>query len=133
MIKIGIEVSRRKLLCDLLDNPGRYFFVLSGSGRRALCIQTCNFQGEDVKMHIINGFALNQNSELISLFDGGIDDSILNGDEWKRRTPDGMEYPISYHLEHTLCRLPDLMDWIISTVLIRDRNLVIYPSQINSQ
>lgn len=128
MIKIGIEVSRRKLFRDLLDNPGRYFFVLYKGGRVDLCIQTCNHLGEDIKMHMINGFALNQNGELISLFDEGIEDSILKSYEWKRRTPEGMEYPISSHLEHTLCRMPDLMDWIISRILIRDRNLVINPS-----
>lgn len=56
MIKIGIEVSRRKLLYDLLDNPGRYFFILSEGGRAALCIQTCDFQGDDINTHIIEGF-----------------------------------------------------------------------------
>jgi len=131
MIKIGIEVSRRKLLSDLLDNPGRYFFILSECGRSALCIQTCNFQGEDIRTHIINGFALDKNGDLISLFDDGISDSILKSYNWERRTPGQREYPISSHLEHTLCRLPDLMDWIISSILVRDRNLVIYPSHVD--
>ena len=132
MIKIGIEVSRRKLLCDLLDNPGRDFFILYEGGRAALCIQTCDFQGDDIKTHIINGFALKKNDELSSIFDDGIKDSILKGCKWEKRTPDGREYPISSKLEDTLCRLPDLMHWIISKVLIRGRNLVIYPSKINA-
>ncbi len=131
MIKIGIEVSRRKLFSDLLENPGRYFFVLSEGGRAALCIQTCNFQGEDVRTHIINGFALNKDGELNSIFDDGINDSILMCCKWKRTIPDENEYPISTHLENTLSRLPDLMDWIISKVLIRDRNLVIHQSWID--
>ncbi len=132
MIKIGIEVSRRKLHADLLDNPGRYFFILSEGGRAALCIQTCNFQGEEIRTHIINGFALNKDGELNTIFDDGINDSILMSYKCKRRTPGENEYPISSNLENTLRRLPDLMDWIISRVLIRDRNLVIYPSGINS-
>jgi len=131
MIKIGIEVSRRKLLSDLLDNPGRYFFILSEGDRAALCIQTCNLQGEDIRTHIIDGFALDKNGELISLFDDGISDSLLKGLNWKRRTHGEKEYPISSNLEHTLCRLPDLMDWIISSLLVRDRNLVIYPTHIH--
>lgn len=131
MIKIGIEVSRRKLLSDLLENPGRYFFVLSEGGRAALCIQTCDFQGEDVRTHIINGFALNKDSELNSIFDDGINDSILMSYKSKRRTPGENEYPISSHLETTLHQLPDLMDWIISRVLIRDRNLVIHSSHLD--
>lgn len=131
MIKIGIEVSRRKLLIDLLDNPGRYFFVISEGGRAALCIQTCDIQGEDIRTHIINGFALNKEGELYSIFDDGINDSILLSYKWKRRTPGENEYPMSSHLENTLCQLPDLMDWIISRVLIRDRNLVIHTSHLD--
>lgn len=132
MIKIGIEVSRRKLLRDLLENPGRYFFILSEGGRAALCIQTCDFQGDDINTHIINGFSLNKNDELSSIFDDGINDSILEGCKWERRTPGGREYPISSKLEDTLCRLPDLMYWIISKVLTSGRNLVIHPPKINA-
>ncbi|MCK9586603.1 hypothetical protein [Methanothrix soehngenii] len=132
MIKIGIEVSRRKLLYDLLENPGRYFFILSEGGRAALCIQTCDFQGDDINTHIINGFALNKDSKLCPIFDDGINDSILNGCKWERRTPDGRDYPISSKLEDTLCRLPDLMYWIISKVLTGGRNLVIYHPKINA-
>jgi len=29
MIKIGIEASRNKLRCDLLEHPERYFFILA--------------------------------------------------------------------------------------------------------
>lgn len=130
MIKIGIEVSRKKLQNELIDNPGRYFFILSEGGRAALCIQTCDFQGEDIKTHIIDGFALNGKGELSSLFDEGINDSILNGFDGKRSS-EGRGYPVSTNLEHILCRLPDLMDWIISSILTRDRNLVIYPSVNN--
>lgn len=131
MIRIGIEVSRRKLLNDLLDNPGRYFFILSEGGRAALCIQTCDSQGDDVRTHMIDGLALTEEKELRSIFDDGINDSILAGYEWKRQTSWQKEYPISPRLEHTLRRLPDLMDWIISKMLTGERNLVIYPSWID--
>ncbi len=36
MIKIGIEVSRRNLHCDLIENPGRYFFIQEESCRTYL-------------------------------------------------------------------------------------------------
>lgn len=130
MIKIGIEVSRKKLQNELLDNPGRYFFILSEGGRAALCIQTCDFQGENIKTHIIDGFALNEKGELSSIFDEGINYSILNGYDGKCSS-ERRGYTISTDIEQILCRLPDMMDWIISSILTRDRNLVIYPSVIN--
>lgn len=127
MIKIGIEVSCLKLRYDLLDNPGRYFFVLSNYGRAALCIQTCDFQGDDITTHIIDGFSVNKDGEPNALFDAGVNDSLLSGEEFKRHSSDGDNYPISPYLKEILCQLPDLMDWIISSFLIRGRNLVIHP------
>ena len=128
MIKIGIELSMRNLRYDLLENPGRYFFIREADSGTTLCIQTCDFQGEDIKTHIIDGLFLNKEGKLNSIFEDGINDAIL---EWQdRRMHSSQEdgYPISSHLVRTLSRMPDLMDWIISSVLTRDRNLVIYPS-----
>ncbi|MDQ1261372.1 MAG: hypothetical protein QG575_553 [Euryarchaeota archaeon] len=37
MTQIGFEVSRKNLHCDLLEHPGRYFFILLADSRANLC------------------------------------------------------------------------------------------------
>lgn len=129
MIKIGIEVNSRNLRHDLLDNPGRYFFILEADRRASLCIQTCDFQGEDIKIHIIDCLAPNGEGNLYSIFEDGINDAVLGRLEWKRHSCREDKYPVSSQLVQMLSVMPDFMDWIISSILTKGRNLVLYPSE----
>lgn len=126
MIRIGIEVSRRNLQCDLLQHPGRYFFILAADDRASLCIRTCNSEGEDINDHVIEGLVLKEDGYLHSVFEEAINDAIMELQEWKRRSCLGSEYPISFHLACLLSQMPDLVDWIISSFLSYDRNLVFF-------
>lgn len=128
MIKIGIEVSSRNLRCDLLENPGRYFFIRKADSRASLCIQTCDFQGDDIRSHIIDCLVPNGEGNLYSIFEDGINDAVIERSEWKRHSCHEDKYPISPQLVNVLSVMPDFMNWIISSVLTRDRNLVLCPS-----
>lgn len=130
MIKIGIEVSSRNLHCDLLDNPARYFFIREAESLASLCIQTCDFKGEDIKTHNIDCLAPNGEGNLYSIFEDGINDAVLERLEWKRHSCHEDRYPVSSQLVHVLSMMPDFMDWIISSILTKDRNLVLCPWQI---
>ena len=129
MIRIGIEVSSRNLHCDLLENPGRYFFILEADSRASLCIQTCDIQGEDIRTHIIDCLAPNGEGNLYSIFEDGINDAVLERQEWKRQSLHEDKYEVSPQLVQMLSMMPDLMDWIVSSVLSSGRNLVLYPSK----
>ncbi len=131
MIRIGIEVSSRNLRCDLLENPGRYFFILATGGQATLCIKTCDFHGEDIKMHIIDALAPDGEGNLDSIFEDGINGAILEWQDWKKPSMKGGEYPISSHLVRVLSGMPDLMDWIISSILNNERNLIVCPFESN--
>ena len=116
MIRIGIAVSRRNLRCDLLEHPGRYFILLADS-RATLCIRTCDPQGENIQVHIIDGFSLNKDGNLYSVFEDDINDVILQLHDWKSRSFVGDEYPVSSHLVQIISMMPDLVDWITSSIL----------------
>ena len=133
MIKIGIEVSRRNLHCDLIENPGRYFFIHEEGCRTYLCIQTCDSQGEDTKAHNVDVLVPNEEGNLYSIFEEVLED--INNDisierqEWKRDSLFGNRYPISSQLVQMLSMMPDFVDWIISSILLNGRNLVLYPNE----
>ena len=131
MIKIGIEASRRNLHCDLLDNPGRYFFILDACGRMALCIQTCDSQGEDITTQMIDCLSLDDDGNLTSIFEDCVNKTIQKPQECRRHSSSGEPngYPVSSQLAEMLSMMPGLMDWIISSILTNGRNLVIYPSE----
>jgi hypothetical protein len=126
MIRIGIEVCRRDLHCDLLMHPGRYFFILRADSRASLCIRTCDSQGENIQAHIIDGFSLAENGNLYSVFEDGINDAILELHDWKTHSCEGDEYPLSSHLVDLISMMPDLVNWIVSSILSQGNNLVIY-------
>ena len=133
MIKIGIEVSRRNLHCDLIENPGRYFFIQEEGCRTYLCIQTCDTQGEETLAHNVDVLIPNEEGNLHSIFEEVLED--INNDisierqEWKRDSLFGNRYPISSQLVQMLSMMPDFMDWMISSILTNGRNLVIYPNE----
>lgn len=127
MIRIGIEVSRRNLHCDLLEHPGRYFFILLlADSRASLCIRTCDSQGENIQTHIIDGFSLAENGDLYSVFEEGINDAIWELHDWRINSWEGYEYPLSSHLVGLISMMPDLVNWIVSSILCDGNNLVIY-------
>jgi len=126
MIRIGIEVSRRNLHCDLLEHPERYFFILQADSRASLCIRTCDSQGENIQAHIIDGFSLTEDGKLYSVFEDAINDAILELHDRMSRSCEGDEYLLSYHLVHMISGMPDLVDWIVSSTLSNEKNLVIY-------
>jgi hypothetical protein len=126
MIRIGIEVSRRNLRCDLLEHPGRYFFILRADSRASLCIRTCDSKGVNIQAHIIDGFSLTENGNLCSVFEDCINDAILELYDWKIHSCEGDEYPLSSHLVSIISMMPDLVDWIVSSILCDGKNLVIY-------
>ena len=131
LIKIGIEVSRRNLRCDLIENPGRYFFILEESGRTILCIQTCDSEGEDIKMHAIDVLVPNVEGTLYSIFEDVLEDYIndvtIERQDWETHSCHGNRYPVSSQLMQILSMMPDLMDWIVSSILTNGRNLVLCP------
>lgn len=130
MIRIGIEVSRRNLRCDLLEHPERYFFIMLAGSHASLCIRTCDSQGESVQAHMIDGLYLNRDGNLYSVFEDGINDAILEMHEGKGHACRGNEYPLSSLLVHIISSMPDLVDWIISSILSDGKNLVIYSADV---
>ena len=133
MIRIGIEVSRRNLRCDLLEHPGRYFFILQAGSRASLCIRTCDSQGDNIQEHIIDGLSLNEGGNLYSVFEDGINDAVLELQDWKSHSCLGDDYPLSFHLVQMISRMPDLVDWIVSSILSNGKNLVIYSADFQFQ
>ena len=133
MIKIGIEVSRRNLYCDLIENPGRYFFIQDEGCSTYLCIQTCDSQGEDTLAHNVDVLIPNEEGNLYSIFEEVLEeinnDISIERQEWKRDSFSGNRYPISSQLVQMLSIMPDFVDWIISSILTNGRNLVLYPNE----
>jgi hypothetical protein len=133
LIKIGIEVSRRNLHCDLIENPGRYFFIQEEGCRTYLCIQTCDTQGEETLAHNVDVLVPNEEGNLYSIFEEVLEeinnDISIERQEWKRDSLFGNRYPISSQLVQMLSIMPDFVDWIISSILLNGRNLVLYPNE----
>lgn len=94
-------------------------------GRASLCIRTCNSQGEGMQVHNIDGLCLDADGNLHSVFEDAIIDAIFEVHE-SRKNVQGGEHPLSYRLADIISRMPDLMDWIISSILSNGRNLVFY-------
>lgn len=126
MIRIGIEVSRANLHYDLLKHPGRYFFILLADSRASLCIRTCDSQGENIQLHVLDGFSVNEDGNLYSVFEEGINDAILEQHDLLIHSFEGALYPLSSHLVRIISRMPDLVDLIVSSILSNGKNLVIY-------
>jgi hypothetical protein len=133
LIKIGIEVSRRNLHCDLIENPGRYFFIQEEGCRTYLCIQTCDTQGEETLAHNVDVLVPNEEGNLYSIFEEVLEeinnDISIERQEWKRDSLFRNRYPISSQLVQMLSIMPDFVDWIISSILLNGRNLVLYPNE----
>lgn len=125
MIKIGIEVSHEKLHYDLLVNPARYFFILVVDGLTYLCIRSCNFQGENITSHVVDGLMADKDGNLVSIFKDELEDAIIELRDRKSSSCEGDEYPISAHLAWLISATPGLIDWILSSIVKDGRNMVI--------
>jgi hypothetical protein len=124
-MRIGIEVDQKKLRYDLRWHPERYFFILLADGRASLCIRTCDATGEDVQMHIIDGLSLSDDGSLYSIFAYLIDDAMSKRNNQKRGVIQMGEFPLTSNLIQTISKMPDLVDWIMNTIITKKRNLVI--------
>ena len=77
MIKIGIESTSEKLRQDLLLHPSRYFFIQVLDGQPALCIRTCNSEGEDWRSHVLDGLVHDGQGNLVSVFAEDLRTAVL--------------------------------------------------------
>lgn len=125
MIKIGIESTFDKLRSDIMSHPGKYFFILVADGQAALCIRTCNSQGEDLRAHIVDGLVPDLEGDLISVFEDGIKAAILEQRSLETRHDEDEEYVLTGALEKEISNMPGLIDWIMSSVLNNDRHILI--------
>jgi hypothetical protein len=83
--------------------------------------------------HNVDVLVPNEEGNLYSIFEEVLED--INNDisierqEWKRDSLSGNRYPISSQLAQMLSMMPDFVDWIISSILLNGRNLVLYPNE----
>ncbi len=127
MIKMGIESSASKLQDQLQLHPERYFFILVIEERPALCLQTCDVYGGDIETKEIDGLMLCPEGNLASVFQEDLQEAMIKRELYLRYL-EGEQYPISQAIRKKISELPDFIDWIMKSVLIRGRCLMLYPS-----
>jgi len=124
-IKIGIELSYGRLRSDLLTHPERYFLSWWRTGRPSFAFEPAIVRG-NMEAHIIDGLAPDKDGNLVSVFEEGIRDAVLELRDRKRSSYEGDEYPISSYLARMICQMADLTDWIVSSILTNGKNLVLF-------
>jgi hypothetical protein len=127
LIRVGFELSQKGLHGDILAHPARYFFILVANGQAFLCIRTCDQQGEDITAHIIEGLVADEEGDLSSIFDHGLREAVLEQREQNGHSCKGGEYPISPQLGWIISMMPDMIEWLISSVLTNGRSIVLCP------
>jgi len=123
-MRIGIEVSHKRLRYDLRWHPERYFFIMLEDSHASLCIRTCDATGENIQMHIIDGLSLNDNGDLYSVFAYLIDDAMSRRGNEERNSVQSGEFPLTSNLIQVISKMPDLVDWIMNSIITNKRNLV---------
>jgi hypothetical protein len=127
LIKVGLEANRSHLRRELLAHPGRYFAILVIDSRAALCIRTCDNRGENLQSHIVDGLTADSHGNLVSIFEEDLR-LFLNRQKRSNRSSDCEKfYQISMTMADRIRLLPGLIDHIISSILTKDRNIIIYP------
>jgi hypothetical protein len=126
-IKIGIECSLAKLRSDLLLHPSRYFFILTADNHAALCIQTCDASGEDIQAHAFDGLKIDSEGNLVSIFEDELRAAAV---ERNIKRGDGEDHLISPALEERIREQPGFVDWVISFLLTKQRNLLIHSAWV---
>lgn len=127
MIKIGIESSKALLHDQLQLYPERYFFISVIGERPALCIQICDIDGDDIEIKEIDGLMLCPDGNLASIFHEDLQEAMIKHELYLRYL-EGEQYPISQAIRKKISELPDFIDWIMKSVLIRGRCVMLYPS-----
>jgi len=127
LIKIGLEANKAHLRNELLVHPCRYFAILTINNRVALCIRTCDNRGEDIQSHIVDGLVTDSDGNLVSIFEEELRASI-NEHKRPNMSSDCEEFfQISSSIAKKIGLLPGLADCIISSIITKDRNIVINP------
>lgn len=127
LIKMGIESSTARLHNQLLLHPERYFFILVIEERPALCLQTCDSSGDGIEIKEIDGLMLRPEGDLVSVFEEDLQEAMMKRELYLRYL-EGEQYPISRAIKEKIAKLPGFIDWIIESVPIRGRCLMLYPS-----
>gem|GEM_PF-337881 len=127
LIKMGIESSASKLHDQLLLHPERYFFILVIEERPALCLQTCDSSGDGIELKEIDGLMLSPDGDLASVFQEDLREAMIKRELYLRYL-EGEQYPISQAIKENIAKLPGLIDWIIESVAVRGRCLMLCPS-----
>ncbi len=65
------------------------------------------------------------NGNLVSVFEEGIKEALIEQKNAMRRSCEGYDYSISTLLEEIITRMPNLIDWIMTTVLTEDRHILL--------
>lgn len=125
MIRIGIESTKCELYNQLLTHPDRYFFILVTASHVILCIQTCDKQGKDIKIHEIEGLEYNPEAGMFSVFQEDLSVAMMKRELFIKYLDDD-RYPISPAIREKITRMPGLIEWIISTILGDDRCILFY-------
>jgi hypothetical protein len=127
LIKIGIESTSEKLRQDLLLHPSRYFFIQVLDGQPALCIRTCNSEGEDWRSHVLDGLVHDGQGNLVSVFAEDLRTAVLEDVEAREGGLEG-GFGLSSALEYSISQMPDFVDWMMSSVLKDGRHLLLISS-----
>jgi hypothetical protein len=124
---MGIESSAMKLHNQLLLHPDRYFFILVIEERAVLCLQTCDCHGNDIEIKEIDGLILDCAGNLVSIFQEELQEMMMKRELFLRYL-EGEQYPISPAIKKKIMELPGFIDWIMVSVPIRGRCLMLYPT-----
>lgn len=127
LIKMGIESSAAKLHDQLLLHPEMYFFILVIEERPALCLQTCDSSGNGIEIKEMDGLMLSPEGDLASVFQEDLQEAMIKLELYLRYL-EGEQYPISQTIKEKIVKLPGFIDWIIESVAVRGRCLMLYPS-----
>ena len=127
LIKVGLEATRQDLQKELLAHPCKYFFILVTDNRASLCIRTCDGEGENLQSHVVDALTPDSDGNLVSLFEEDLQ-MVVVGRNRSTTLSDGEELcSISQDIAERMKILPGFVNWIIFTVLTKDRNILINP------
>lgn len=126
-IKMGIESCATMLHDQLLLHPERYFFILVVEERGALCLKTCDICGNNIEIKEIDGLMLDSNGDLVSIFHEELQEALMKRELFLRYI-EGEQYPISSAIKKKIMELPCFIDWIIESIPIGGRCLMLYPT-----
>jgi hypothetical protein len=119
-----VRATRENLREELLSHPCRYFLISMVDNRAVLCIQTCDSIGENLQSHVVDGLVPYSDGNLVSVFE---EELHLVIKDWRRLNSEEL-HSISPAIAEKIRFSPGFVDWIISTVLTKDRNIIIYPA-----